>query len=43
MARKRAARPKPSPSAKKPANLQPDGYAELLGQIKERASSRPCT
>jgi predicted nuclease of restriction endonuclease-like (RecB) superfamily len=41
MAKKRPATPKTTPAAraKKPANLLPRGYAELLGQIKERIRS----
>jgi predicted nuclease of restriction endonuclease-like (RecB) superfamily len=39
MARKRAARPEPTPSAKKPSNVLPKGYDELLGQLKERIRS----
>jgi predicted nuclease of restriction endonuclease-like (RecB) superfamily len=39
MARKRAARLKPPRSAEKPTNLLPEGYEELLGQLKERIRS----
>jgi predicted nuclease of restriction endonuclease-like (RecB) superfamily len=39
MARKRASRPKPTQSAKKPAHLLPEGYEDLLRQLKERIRS----
>jgi predicted nuclease of restriction endonuclease-like (RecB) superfamily len=39
MAKKRATNPKPGQPAKKPTDLLPKGYAELLGQLKERIRS----
>jgi predicted nuclease of restriction endonuclease-like (RecB) superfamily len=39
MARKRPTAPKPARAAKKTIDLLPQGYAELLGQLKERIRS----
>ena len=39
MARKRATSPKPGRPAKRAADLLPEGYAEFLGQLKERIRS----
>jgi predicted nuclease of restriction endonuclease-like (RecB) superfamily len=39
MAKKRPASPKPARPSKKPADMIPQGYAELLGQLKERIRS----
>ena len=39
MAKKRAASPKSGRPAKKPTDLLPKGYDELLGQLKERIRS----